>query len=523
MTKRIRVREQRKVVSLLGGDDETDKATIAAVEEQDRAGVPVLLLWKPTLDIRMISSFSTYPKHGIPSTVSTHMSFDYTTGAYYPILYRDEFWLTGAEMIALGNYRDRRAFEPTFLEDLPLKLSYSSLSLWRWQLQAQMEMHWEAQEELGITQDGESDGVRKILQETDPKLLILTMVASLLHTIFNFLAFSNDVAFYRKRTDFTGISLRSMGLNCVFQTVILLYLFDNDTSWVVRASSSIGLVIEYWKMAKAVNFGLKREGFKLMFHENYSTSESETKTFDKIATDHVFMGVYPLILGYSCYMLNSSKFKSFYSWIISSLVGFIYAFGFVMMTPQLFINYKLKSVAHLPWRSMTFKAINTFIDDLFAFVVKMPTMHRLACLRDDFIFFIFLYQRYIYPTDKSRVNEFGQYFEEGSEEGSEEGVKNGNTKSDDRPTRLNLDPSCKLAQRIRSAGLDPNDPRVLRLLKGLVERDGDDKLDEVEEVQDAQGLDEGGEALGGDIAKSRESGTAESDIKKRSKRSKVCS
>ena len=71
--------------------------------------------------------------------------------------------------------------------------------------------------------------------------------------------------------------------------------------------------------------------------------------------------------------------------------------------------------------------------------------------------------------------------------------------------------------------LDPNDPRVLRLLKGLVERDGDDKLDEVEEVQDAQGLDEGGEALGGDIAKSRESGTAESDIKKRSKRSKVCS
>lgn len=26
-----------------------------------------------------------------------------------------------------------------------------------------------------------------------------------------------------------------------------------------------------------------------------------------------------------------------------------------MMTPQLFINYKLKSVAHLPWRMLTYK------------------------------------------------------------------------------------------------------------------------------------------------------------------------
>ena len=78
------------------------------------------------------------------------------------------------------------------------------------------------------------------------------------------------------------------------------------------------------------------------------------------------------------------------------------------MTPQLFINYKLQSVAHLNWRTMTYKSINTFIDDLFAFVIKMPIMHRIACLRDDAIFFIYLYQRYKYKTDYTRVNEFGQ-------------------------------------------------------------------------------------------------------------------
>ena len=102
------------------------------------------------------------------------------------------------------------------------------------------------------------------------------------------------------------------------------------------------------------------------------------------------------------------------------------------MTPQLFINYKLKSVgkykevywyeniffddkyasilaplyailkiknnftAHLPWRMMTYKALNTFIDDIFAFVIKMPTMYRIGCFRDDIVFFIFLYQKYVY-------------------------------------------------------------------------------------------------------------------------------
>jgi hypothetical protein len=61
---------------------------------------------------------------------------------------------------------------------------------------------------------------------------------------------------------------------------------------------------------------------------------------------------------------------------------YIFVSGFIMMTPQLFINYKLKSVAHLPWRMMSYKFLNTFIDDIFAFVIKMPTLYRLGCFRD---------------------------------------------------------------------------------------------------------------------------------------------
>ena len=79
-----------------------------------------------------------------------------------------------------------------------------------------------------------------------------------------------------------------------------------------------------------------------------------------------------------------------------------------MMTPQLYINYKLKSVAHIPWKAMVYKTIGTFIDDLFAFIIKMPILHRLSCFRDDLIFFVYLYQRWIYRVDYTRTNEFGQ-------------------------------------------------------------------------------------------------------------------
>ena len=109
--------------------------------------------------------------------------------------------------------------------------------------------------------------------------------------------------------------------------------------------------------------------------------------------------------------------RGWYSWLIESLVALVYGGGFIVMTPQLFINYRLKSVAHLPWKFFMYKALNTFIDDLFAFIIKMPTLHRMSCFRDDIVFAVFLYQRWVYRVDMSRLNEFGHRGEEATDEG----------------------------------------------------------------------------------------------------------
>lgn len=103
---------------------------------------------------------------------------------------------------------------------------------------------------------------------------------------------------------------------------------------------------------------------------------------------------FPLMIGYSIYkFIETPIINSYYSFILQTLVRFVYLFGFILMTPQLYINYKLKSVEHLPWKFLSYKFLNTIIDDLFAFVIKMPLMHRMACFRDDIIFIFYLIQR----------------------------------------------------------------------------------------------------------------------------------
>merc|ERR1712061_376193 len=110
----------------------------------------------------------------------------------------------------------------------------------------------------------------------------------------------------------------------------------------------------------------------------------------------------PLFIGYSIRSALYGKHKGWYSFMVSAAAGGVYTFGFMMMCPQLYINYKLKSVEHLPWRALTYKAMNTFVDDIAAFLIDMPMMHRLSCFRDDIIFFVYIYQRWHYRVDKTR-------------------------------------------------------------------------------------------------------------------------
>jgi hypothetical protein len=111
-----------------------------------------------------------------------------------------------------------------------------------------------------------------------------------------------------------------------------------------------------------------------------------------------------------------------------------------------------------------YKFLNTFIDDLFAFTIKMPLLHRLATLRDDVIFFVYLYQAWAYKVDYSRVNEFGQ----GGDDEEEESKKAAKplTSTDGAKTDASGKLKGELEEKLSSATTSGKDKGSARKRKG---------------------------------------------------------
>ena len=59
---------------------------------------------------------------------------------------------------------------------------------------------------------GDIDDIKRMFIEADPILLAITMAVSLLHTVFEVLAFKNDIAFWKDKDSMEGISVKSLYL-----------------------------------------------------------------------------------------------------------------------------------------------------------------------------------------------------------------------------------------------------------------------------------------------------------------------
>ncbi|XP_062454285.1 LOW QUALITY PROTEIN: putative lipid scramblase CLPTM1 [Rhea pennata] len=404
MINKYKRRRFQKTKNLLTGETEADPEMIKRAE--DYGPVEVISHWHPNLTINMVDDHTPWVKGSVPPPLDQYVKFDAVSGDYYPILYFNDYWNLQKDYFPINET----------LQRLPFRLSFCPLSLWRWQLYAAQSTKspWNfLGEDLYEQSDEEQDSVKVALLETNPYLLALTIVVSIVHSVFEFLAFKNDIQFWNSRQSLEGLSVRSVFFGVFQSLVVLLYILDNETNFVVQVSVFIGLLIDLWKITKVMDVRLDRENKvagvfpRLTFKDKSTYIESSTKVYDDMAFRYLSWILFPLLGCYAVYSLLYLEHKGWYSWVLSMLYGFLLTFGFITMTPQLFINYKLKSVAHLPWRMLTYKALNTFIDDLFAFVIKMPMMYRIGCLRDDVVFFIYLYQRWIYRVDLTRVNEFG--------------------------------------------------------------------------------------------------------------------
>ncbi|KAF8707986.1 Cleft lip and palate, partial [Rhizoctonia solani] len=408
LTRYMPRRKIRKEKSLLAGGKEEEVEEVEEEPEDDKSPVSY---WHPNVTLTLISDFPHVPFTQVPPPVAEHISVhsDGDKPFYNAILFPNDFWLLKNSMNPINSTT------PT----LPLHVSFYPLSYMKFTVYASMTDSFDKQP---TTSAAEIDELKRMLTETNPILLITTVVVSLLHGLFEILAFKNDISHWKSKKEMVGVSVRTIVTNVVVQLIILLYLIDNnaETSYMILFGQGTGMVIEAWKITKAVDISIVGAGpgsilpYKLDIKDKHVLSEDEKKTqeYDRLAFQYVAYVAIPLLAGYTIYSLIYETHRGWYSFVVSTLTSFVYMFGFAQLVPQLIINYKLKSVAHMPMKAMIYKTLGTVVDDFFAFCIKMPILHRLACFRDDVVFLIFLYQRWIYRVDPKRINEYGQVGED---------------------------------------------------------------------------------------------------------------
>ena len=177
------------------------------------------------------------------------------------------------------------------------------------------------------------------------------------------LAFTSDVSHWRNKQELVGVSVRTIVINVVTQIIVLLYLVDNneETSWMILMSSGMGVLIEAWKITKAVDVAIVPSSatqpptipgipFHLQITDKHVLSEDEKKTqewahhffitlvdcalihngrYDKLAFRYVSYVTIPCLAGYTVYSLLYETHRGWYSFVISTLTSFVYMFGFV--------------------------------------------------------------------------------------------------------------------------------------------------------------------------------------------------
>ncbi|XP_012944490.1 cleft lip and palate transmembrane protein 1-like protein [Aplysia californica] len=392
---------QASVISLLSDTSAQNQTVSGKGKPKSGSDVPHAH-WRQRLTVSVMDEDIALDRHKLPGEIY-HLLRMSKDGKYYlPIVFIDELGYRIKDLLPINESSS----------EMPLTITYAPISLGKMRMWISIKQSFKMLLDLGFTEK-DTDEIKGIFADTNFYFLMLTFTVAAFHLLFDFLAFKNDILYWKSKKTMIGLSVRVVVWRCLSTGIIFLYLLDENTSLLVLVPCGVGMIIEIWKVTKALKVTVHWSGIipKFKFGDS-SEKEKETEQFDSQAMKYLSYVLYPLCLGGAVYSLLYVQHKSWYSWCINSLVNGVYAFGFLFMLPQLFVNYKLKSVAHLPWRAFMYKAFNTFIDDVFAFIITMPAAHRLACFRDDIVFVIYLYQRWLYPVDKKRANEFGVSYED---------------------------------------------------------------------------------------------------------------
>ncbi|XP_026886713.1 cleft lip and palate transmembrane protein 1-like protein isoform X2 [Electrophorus electricus] len=287
-------------VSLIQGQDEhlqQERQSTGGDGEQVR---PVSH-WRSRLTLNIVAEDFLFDRDALPSDVHRYMRV-FNSGKkmfYLPLLFIDELSNRVKDLMEINSST----------AELPLTISYDTIALGKLRFWIHMQDAVYSLQQFGFTEK-DADEIKGIFVDTNLYFLALTFFVAAFHLLFDFLAFKNDISFWKHKKSMVGMSSKAVLWRCFSTIVIFLYLLDEQTSLLVLIPAGIGSLIEVWKVKKAFKIYVVWKGAVPQFLFGKSDeSERRTEEYDSLAMKYLSYLLYPLCVGGAVYALVFVKYK----------------------------------------------------------------------------------------------------------------------------------------------------------------------------------------------------------------------
>jgi hypothetical protein len=318
---------------------------------------------------------------------------NYKEKLFAPVSYLTDFWTLSHDLQPVEKSNI------TYTSQLKLKISFRFITMFYLKNMMSVEMQSNMMEK-NFQIPAMKDTMVEIIKNNSITYLTILFTVNILHTVFSALGFASDVSYYKNLKNLDGVYTKHMFFDMFRLVVAGIYVTIEGAHFIVKIELIVGALIEVWKLRKVFSFSFKKNFPFISFTHKIQFQEESSKDFESeavsITMKYLFFPVAIIYLVYRIYYYSHRITSSPFRFVIEYIFFLMNVFGFILMTPQIYLNWKMKSVENMPVKALTYKFLNTIIDDLYAFAVKTPTLYRIFCFKDDVIFVIFIYQLIAY-------------------------------------------------------------------------------------------------------------------------------
>lgn len=139
--------------------------------------------WYPELHVNLVNTDENIELQSFLPFSRQFIYADRIHKQYYPIIYFNEFWELKNKRVPIID---------DSLIDMPLKITFSTISMLMFRIMTQLDFAIRNQEQIYGEHNG-FENIKKMLLETSPWLILITFIVSVVHSLFDFLAFKSGI------------------------------------------------------------------------------------------------------------------------------------------------------------------------------------------------------------------------------------------------------------------------------------------------------------------------------------------